>query len=70
MQHLEPTTDGHLVRSFTQSTPLRPIAGVLTNVKYSAFLAAYDAAFTTAYPPQPDGSVLFPFRRVFFVLKV
>jgi trans-aconitate 2-methyltransferase len=25
------------------------------------------AALGAAYPPQPDGKVLFPFRRLFFI---
>ena len=31
---------------------------------------AYDEALAAAYPPLEDGAVLFPFRRVFFALRV
>ena len=34
-----------------------------------AYVAAYDAALAAAYPTLPDGRVLFPFTRVFFVLE-
>ena len=29
----------------------------------------YDAALAEAYPALPDGRVLFPFTRVFFILE-
>ena len=35
-----------------------------------AFVAAYEAALGAAYPLLPDGAALFPFRRLFFTLKV
>ena len=31
------------------------------------FAAEFAAALAGAYPPRVDGSVLFPFRRLFFV---
>ena len=37
--------------------------------QHRAYLTAYDAALTQAYPALPDGRVLFPFTRVFFVLE-
>jgi trans-aconitate 2-methyltransferase len=70
LHHLGPTQGEHPVRAFTQSTALRPFADVLTATELSAFLSAYDAALGAAYPPEADGSVMFPFRRVFFTLKV
>lgn len=70
IQRLDPTPDAHPVRRFTESTALRPFAAQLTPTELAAFLARYDAALDAAYPAEPDGSVLFPFRRVFFTLKV
>lgn len=32
-----------------------------------AFIVDYTERIEVAYPPLPDGRVLFPFRRVFFV---
>lgn len=61
---------GHPVRAFTQSTAMRPILARLTAAETEAFLAAYDRALAKAYPPLPDGSALFPFRRLFILLKV
>ncbi len=70
VQRLEPTEGIHPVRAFTASTAMRPIVEKLTATEASLFQAAYDQALTAAYPPRPDGSVLFPFRRIFFTLKV
>ena len=66
-QRLEPADSGHPVRHFTQSTALRPFAEVL-GPRLDDFVAAYDAALAAAYPAEADGSVIFPFRRLFFTL--
>jgi len=70
VQRLEPQSDGHPVRAFTQSTALRPVLGNLNADETAAFLSAYDAALGAAYPLLPDGAALMPFRRVFFTLTV
>lgn len=70
IQHLGPTPGEHPVRAFTQSTAMRPIAERLTAPELAAFVEAYDAALQAAYPREPDGSVLFPFRRSFFILEL
>lgn len=67
-QILPPDDDAHPVRTFTQSTVARPVLARLDPAERSRFLAAYDAALGAAYPPRKDGSVLFPFTRLFFVL--
>jgi trans-aconitate 2-methyltransferase len=68
LQRLEPVAEGHPVRHFTQSTAMRPFAEALTTGDLARFVAAYDAELGEAYPPEADGSMLFPFRRLFFVL--
>lgn len=70
VQHLPPADTGHPVRGFTSSTAMRPIAEKLTDGELPAYLDAYDHALAAAYPLRPDGSVLMPFRRVFFTLQV
>lgn len=67
-QRLAPVERGHPVRHFTQSTAMRPFVEGLPQNAESAFVAAYDEALAGAYPLESDGSVLFPFRRLFFVL--
>jgi trans-aconitate 2-methyltransferase len=67
-QIMAPVADGHPVRSFTASTAMRPFVEGMDADQTAAFLAAYDAALAQAYPPRADGSVVFPFRRLFFTL--
>ena len=70
MQKLDAASAMHPVRAFTQSTAMRPFVEKLTAAEVQAYMAAYDEALASAYPLQPDGSCLMPFRRVFFTLKV
>jgi trans-aconitate 2-methyltransferase len=59
------------VLSWTRGTALLPVAGRLDPEEYASFLAEYGARLRAAYPPEPDGRTLFPFRRLFIVaLKV
>lgn len=61
---------GHTVRHFTQSTAMRPIIEKLDEVERESFITAYEAVLTGFYPLENDGSILFPFKRVFFTLLV
>lgn len=70
VQRLGPVTGGHPVRRFTESTAMRPFLDKLSAPEAADFVARYDAALGSAYPVERDGSVLFPFRRLFFVLTV
>lgn len=69
IQRLTPQPGGHPVRRFTESTALRPFAAKLAPDELATFLTRYDAALESAYPAEADGTVLFPFRRLFFVLR-
>jgi trans-aconitate 2-methyltransferase len=46
---------------------LRPYLSPLSPEEQTDYLLRYRAALAGAYPPQPDGSVLLPFPRLFFV---
>ena len=46
---------------------LRPFLAPLDAAETERFLATYRAALVGAYPALPDGSVLLPFPRLFFV---
>lgn len=70
VQRLDATSGLHPVQAFTGSTAMRPILEKLTPTEEAAFRIAYDQALGAAYPLQPDGGVLYPFRRIFFTLKV
>ncbi len=67
-QRLDPQPQGHPVRHFSASTAMRPFLKKLDDQQAASFTAACDAALEPAYPRQPDGSVIYPFRRLFFVL--
>ena len=68
-QRLAPVPEGHPVRHFTASTAMRPIVERLDDAERARFVAAYDRALATPYPPEGDGTVLFPFRRLFAILR-
>ena len=70
VQRLDPDDGMHPVRAFTAATAMRPFMEKLNEAEAVAFASAYDKALASAYPVQADGSVLFPFRRVFFTLEV
>lgn len=50
-----------------KGTGLRPYLDVLPLAECAKFIAAYQGRITQAYPLQPDGRVLFPFRRLFII---
>ena len=56
------------VLEWTKGTALRPYLDAL-GADAPAFLADYAGRLRAAYPPQPDGRTLFPFRRVFIVAE-
>lgn len=69
VQILDPVPQGHPVRAFTESTAMRPFVQAMTAGEIRAYVAAYDLALAEVYPALPDGRVLFPFTRVFFILE-
>jgi trans-aconitate 2-methyltransferase len=52
---------------WVSGTGLRPYADALLGEEREDFLAAYRAQLRLAYPRRPDGSTLFPFKRLFVV---
>jgi trans-aconitate 2-methyltransferase len=70
LQRLVPVAQGHPVRHFTESTFARPVLNALSPAEQTRLIAAYEAKMAHAYPVRSDGSVLFPFRRLFFTLQV
>lgn len=55
------------VVDWTRATGLRPYLDALEEPERSAFLADYGRRIAAAYPKEPDGRTLFPFRRLFIV---
>ncbi|MEZ5722743.1 MAG: methyltransferase domain-containing protein [Paracoccaceae bacterium] len=68
VQRLAPVAKAHPVRRFTESTAMRPFLAALTAEEAARFVSAYEVELAAAYPAEEDGSVLFPFRRLFFTL--
>ena len=67
-QRLAPSDEGHPVRLFSQSTAARPILARLeSEADRDAFLSAVDDRLAPLYPPRADGSVWYPFRRLFLI---
>ena len=61
---------GHPVRRFTESTYARPILDALDPDEQADLITRYEEVMEKAYPRGKDGTVLFPFRRMFFTLTV
>ena len=69
-QRLMAEPGSHPVRRFTESTYARPVLQALDEDEKAALIKRYEEAMHAAYPVRADGSVLFPFRRMFFTLSV
>jgi len=54
---------------FTSGSILRPVFTQLPESEFARFSAMCKAAMRSAYPQRPDGTTLFPFRRVFIVAR-
>ena len=69
-QRLVAEAGSHPVRRFTESTYARPVLQALDADEKAVLIKRYEEAMHAAYPVRADGSVLFPFRRLFFTLSV
>ncbi|SNR25347.1 methyltransferase domain-containing protein [Puniceibacterium sediminis] len=69
-QELAPDGEGHPVRRFTEGTYARPILNKLDKDEQARLIKTYESVIGKAYPKGPNGTVLFPFRRMFFTLSV
>jgi trans-aconitate 2-methyltransferase len=57
------------VAEFTKGTALKPFLDALDEPLKGQFEAEYRRRVLQAYPPQPDGKTLFPFKRLFIVAQ-
>jgi trans-aconitate 2-methyltransferase len=60
-------TGDHPVKEWTKGTWLRPLLDALEEPERSEFESVYTDLVDSAYPKQPDGKTIFPFRRMFIV---
>lgn len=58
------------VLEWISGTALRPVRARLDDEAWAAFRAELAPELRRAYPPRPDGTTWFPFRRVFAVAGV
>lgn len=58
------------VVQWAMGTSLRPYLDVLDGAERDGFLDAYRTSMRAAYPPQADGVVLLPFRRLFILARM
>ena len=66
-EYLQVLEGDNPVADWTKGTWLRQFLAALEEPDRSAFEADYRRRVRAAYPPQPDGKTLFPFRRLFIV---
>lgn len=69
-QRLSAESGSHPVRRFTESTYARPILEALDAKEKDDIISRYEEVMHAAYPVRKDGTVLFPFRRMFMTLTV
>jgi trans-aconitate 2-methyltransferase len=67
--HVLPSGPAAIIDWF-KGTGLRPFLAPLDTPEQSAFLAAFSTGLAALYPPDPDGTVLLPFPRLFFIATI
>ena len=58
------------VLEWISGTALRPVKAALSETAWQEFRTDLSPLLAKAYPPRPDGTTWFPFRRVFAVARV
>jgi trans-aconitate 2-methyltransferase len=68
--YLHQLTGEYPVLNWISGTALRPVSERLSEEEYQQFRQELIPLLADAYPPRPDGTTFFPFRRVFVVAQV
>lgn len=66
-EYLQVMDGAAVIAEWIKGSALRPFLDCLDEADQREFLTRYTEALAVAYPPQPDGRVLFPFKRIFLV---
>ena len=66
-EYLHALTGTDAVLEWVTATSLRPILAGLGGADRETYLNAYRERLRCEYPSRPDGTTLYPFRRLFFV---
>jgi len=67
--YLQVLTGDDAVLAWTSGTALVPFTSALEGDVCDSFVEAYRQKLAVAYPPEPDGSTLFSFKRIFIVAR-
>ncbi|HVW40582.1 MAG TPA: trans-aconitate 2-methyltransferase [Amycolatopsis sp.] len=67
--YIQPLTGENAVLEWITGTALRPVRASLDDVSWADFRLELAPLLAEAYPPRPDGTVWFPFRRIFAVAR-
>lgn len=57
------------VLDWVRGSTLTPILAALPEADHTPFLDALQSGYDRAYPKRPDGTTLFPFRRLFIIAR-
>ena len=68
-EYLQVLTGPNAVLDWVRGTALTAYLERLKGMNTGDFLDAYAARLRRAYPPRPDGTTLFPFKRLFLVAR-
>lgn len=68
-EYLHVLTGSDAVVKWVRGAGLRPVLDRLSPEETDAFVAEYAEAVRDAYPPEPDGTTIFPFRRLFITVR-
>lgn len=68
--YLQRLTGENAVLEWITGTSLRPVRAVLEQGEWDDFRSALAEVLDEAYPPRPDGTTWFPFRRIFAVAQL
>ena len=69
IEYLQVLRGDNPVAEFVKGSWLKPFLDLLDAPERGAFEADYRARVRAAYPPEADGSTLFPFRRLFILAQ-
>lgn len=68
-EYLQVLEGANPVKEWTKGTWLKPLLDALEEPERSAFEDAYGLRIKAAYPALADGKTLFPFKRLFMVVR-